>query len=49
VTIVGAREPKHLNGTVRAAQVRLTNEDLAEIDQILADAVPVRGPSPEGM
>jgi aryl-alcohol dehydrogenase-like predicted oxidoreductase len=49
VTIVGAREPKHLNGTVRAAQVRLTNEDLAEIDQILAEAVPVRGPSPEGM
>jgi hypothetical protein len=38
-----------LNDTVSAAQVRLTNEELADIDQILADAVPVRGPSPEGM
>jgi aryl-alcohol dehydrogenase-like predicted oxidoreductase len=49
VAIIGAREPQHLNDTVSAAQVRLTNEELADIDQILADAVPVRGPSPEGM
>ena len=49
VTILGAHRPSQLDGTVAAADLRLSPEDLAEIDAILADAVPVRGPHPEGM
>ncbi len=49
VAIVGATKPQHLNDTVHAAQVRLTREELAEINEILAPTVPVRGPSPEGV
>jgi diketogulonate reductase-like aldo/keto reductase len=32
-----------------AADLRLSQADLAEIDRIMAAAVPVGGPSPEGM
>jgi predicted oxidoreductase len=32
-----------------AADLRLSQDDLAEIDRIMAAAVPVGGPSPEGM
>ena len=32
-----------------AADVHLSQEDLGEIDAILADALPVWGPHPEGM
>jgi aryl-alcohol dehydrogenase-like predicted oxidoreductase len=48
VAIVGTRNPDHLIDSVGALDVRLSEEDLAEIDRILADARPVRGPSPEG-
>jgi aryl-alcohol dehydrogenase-like predicted oxidoreductase len=47
--IVGTRNPAHLTDTVKAVDVQLSLEDLAEIDRILADSAPVRGPSPEGM
>ena len=48
VAIVGARRPAHLEDTVAAADVELSDADKAEIDGILADAEPERGPSPEG-
>jgi aryl-alcohol dehydrogenase-like predicted oxidoreductase len=47
--IIGTRNPAHLTDAVGAVDVRLSHEDLAEIDRILAGSVPVRGPSPEGM
>jgi hypothetical protein len=34
---------------VSAADVRLSDRDREEIVRILAEAVPVTGPSPEGM
>jgi aryl-alcohol dehydrogenase-like predicted oxidoreductase len=49
VAIVGATRPGYLDGTTAAADVKLEDEDLREIDRIMASAVPVRGPSPEGM
>ena len=49
VAIVGAQRPADLEDTVAAAGVELSDADRAEIDEILADAAPVRGPSPEGM
>jgi aryl-alcohol dehydrogenase-like predicted oxidoreductase len=47
--IVGARRPSQLEATLPAAEVSLTDSDREEIDGILAAAVPVVGPSPEGM
>jgi aryl-alcohol dehydrogenase-like predicted oxidoreductase len=47
--IVGTSNPAHLTDTVNAVDARLSPEDLAEIDRILAGSAPVRGPSPEGM
>jgi aryl-alcohol dehydrogenase-like predicted oxidoreductase len=49
VAIVGARRPAQLDSTLPAAEVSLTEEDREEIDKVLAEAVPVVGPSPEGM
>jgi len=49
VAMVGARHPAHLSETVGAADMLLTQEHLSEINRIVADAVPVIGPSPEGM
>ena len=49
VAIVGARRPCQLEGTAPAADVELAGSDLEEIDAILADAVPLWGPHPEGM
>jgi aryl-alcohol dehydrogenase-like predicted oxidoreductase len=45
VAIVGARRASH----IAALDVELTEEDLAEIDHILAGAVTVAGPSPESV
>src|SRR5260221_14477434 len=47
--IVGTSNPAHLTDAVKAVDVQLSHEDLAEIDRILAGSAPVRGPSPEGM
>jgi aryl-alcohol dehydrogenase-like predicted oxidoreductase len=49
VAIVGARHPAHLGETIAVADTMLTDSDRAEIDLIMTDAVPVVGPSPEGM
>jgi aryl-alcohol dehydrogenase-like predicted oxidoreductase len=49
VAIVGARRPQQLEQTAPAADVHLAAETLREIEQIMQDAVPIGGPSPEGM
>ena len=49
VAIVGARTPAHLAESLGAADLPLSQADLAEIDHIMAAAVPVGGPTPEGM
>jgi aryl-alcohol dehydrogenase-like predicted oxidoreductase len=49
VAIVGARTPVHLDESAGALDLTLSQADLAEIDHIMAAAVPVGGPTPEGM
>lgn len=49
VAIVGARRSSHLAQTAAAADVTLSEGDLRDIDQILSDADPVSGASPEGI
>jgi aryl-alcohol dehydrogenase-like predicted oxidoreductase len=49
VAIVGARTPAHLDESLGALDLTLSQADLAEIDYIMAVAVPVGGPTPEGM
>jgi hypothetical protein len=46
--IVGATKPAHVASAVSAVDVRLTADDLAEIDRLLQAAAPFQGPSPEG-
>jgi aryl-alcohol dehydrogenase-like predicted oxidoreductase len=47
VAIVGARRATHIEDSVGAADFELSDDDLAEIDRIMAGAVAVAGPSPE--
>jgi aryl-alcohol dehydrogenase-like predicted oxidoreductase len=49
VAIVGARTPAHLAESLGALDLSLSRADLAEIDHTMAAAVPVGGPTPEGM
>jgi aryl-alcohol dehydrogenase-like predicted oxidoreductase len=49
VAIVGARTPAHLAESLGALDLTLSPADLAEIDRMAAVAVPVGGPTPEGM
>jgi aryl-alcohol dehydrogenase-like predicted oxidoreductase len=49
VAIVGARRASQLDGTASASEIELSEEARQEIDRILSDAVPLTGPSPEGM
>jgi len=49
VAIVGARTPAQLSATAPAAEARLTADDLARIEEITRDEVPVGGPSPESV
>jgi aryl-alcohol dehydrogenase-like predicted oxidoreductase/3-hydroxyisobutyrate dehydrogenase-like beta-hydroxyacid dehydrogenase len=49
VAIVGARTPDQIRATASAAEIRLSDEDLARIDEITRDQIPVGGPSPEGV
>jgi len=49
VAIVGARRASQLDGTLPAADLSLSQQDRGEIARILSEAVPVTGPSPEGM
>jgi aryl-alcohol dehydrogenase-like predicted oxidoreductase len=47
--IVGTSNPAHLTDAISAVDVRLSPEDLAQIDRILAGSAPVHGPAPEAM
>jgi hypothetical protein len=49
VAIVGARSADHIQDSLAAADISLTEIDLAEIDTIMSAATPVAGPSPEAM
>jgi aryl-alcohol dehydrogenase-like predicted oxidoreductase len=49
VAIVGARKADHVQDSLAAADLSLSKPDLAAIDNIMASATPVAGPSPEGM
>jgi aryl-alcohol dehydrogenase-like predicted oxidoreductase len=49
VAVVGARRAAQHDETAAAADIEVSTADLQEIDAILADALPVRGPHPEGM
>jgi aryl-alcohol dehydrogenase-like predicted oxidoreductase len=49
VAIVGARHPRHIEDSVAAADLRLTEADLEQIDRIMAGSVALTGPSPEMM
>jgi aryl-alcohol dehydrogenase-like predicted oxidoreductase len=47
VAIVGARSPRHIEESVGAGQLRLSEGDLERIDRIMAGSVAVAGPFPE--
>ena len=49
VAIVGARHASHIEDSVSAAQLRLDEVDLAEIDATMDGAIMVGGPSPESV
>jgi aryl-alcohol dehydrogenase-like predicted oxidoreductase len=49
VAIVGARQADHVQDSLAAADLSLSEAERAAIDEIMASATPVAGPSPEGM
>jgi aryl-alcohol dehydrogenase-like predicted oxidoreductase len=49
VAIVGARSEKNIERSLAAVDVRLSADDLAEIEKITADGVQVTGAAPEGV
>jgi aryl-alcohol dehydrogenase-like predicted oxidoreductase len=49
VGIVGARSARNIENSLAAADVDLTDEELAEIERIVADGVSIEGASPEGV
>jgi aryl-alcohol dehydrogenase-like predicted oxidoreductase len=49
VAIVGARQVGHVQDSLAAADLSLSDADLDEIDKIMSSAAQVAGPSPEGM
>ncbi|MGW3169893.1 aldo/keto reductase [Streptomyces sp. NPDC001153] len=49
VAIVGTRRAHHIEDSLAAADLSLDEADLKEIDSMMAAAVPVAGPSPEGV
>jgi aryl-alcohol dehydrogenase-like predicted oxidoreductase len=49
VAIVGTRDPAHVDEALAAADLDLDDEVMERINLIMSDAVPVGGPSPEGM
>jgi aryl-alcohol dehydrogenase-like predicted oxidoreductase len=49
VAIVGARRASHIEDSVGALQLRLSSDDMSEIDDLMSAAVAVAGPSPEAM
>jgi aryl-alcohol dehydrogenase-like predicted oxidoreductase len=49
VAIVGTRNPRHVDDAIAATHLTLDSSALRRIDEIVADEVPVGGPSPEQM
>jgi aryl-alcohol dehydrogenase-like predicted oxidoreductase len=49
VAVVGTRDPGHVDEALAAAEIHLDDEVMHRIDQIMVDAEPVTGPSPEAM
>ena len=49
VAIVGTRNPDHVDEALAAAEIDLDDEVMGRIDEIMTDAIPVAGPSPEAM
>jgi hypothetical protein len=49
VAIFGTRHPDHVDETLAAAELDLDDDVMQRINQIVVDATPVTGPSPEGM
>ena len=49
VAIVGTRDRDHLDEALAASAIDLDDEVMQRIDALMVDAVPVAGPSPEGM
>jgi aryl-alcohol dehydrogenase-like predicted oxidoreductase len=49
VAIAGSRRAAHVEQIVRALDVELLDEDLFDIDSIMADTASVAGPSPESV
>ena len=49
VAIVGTRDPAHLDDALGAGSLDLDEDVLGRIDEIVRDAVPIDGPSPEAM
>ena len=49
VAIVGARSRRNIANSLAAAELELTATDLAEIERIVADGIPILGAAPEGV
>jgi aryl-alcohol dehydrogenase-like predicted oxidoreductase len=49
VAIVGARSPNHIEDSIGAAELSLSEADLERIDRIMAGSAPMSGPHPEMM
>ena len=49
VAIVGTRNPEHVDAALSASEIDLDDEVMQRIDQIMAGAASVSGPSPETM
>jgi aryl-alcohol dehydrogenase-like predicted oxidoreductase len=49
VAIVGARQARHVEDSLAAADVTLNAADLADVDTIMATAVAATDPSPESV
>ena len=47
--IVGARSPKHIEDSIAAAELELSEADLERIDEIMAGSLAMSGPHPEMM
>jgi aryl-alcohol dehydrogenase-like predicted oxidoreductase len=49
VAIVGSRSARHIEESIGALGLELTDDDLSEIDRILGTAPQVEWPTPEAM
>jgi aryl-alcohol dehydrogenase-like predicted oxidoreductase len=49
VAIVGSRHASHIEDSVGALELRLSGEEMTEIDSLVSGAVSVAGPSPDAM